>query len=269
MPTPHLDGKVALVTGAARGQGREHCLALARAGAHIAALDICHDLPVPTYPLGTEAELRAVVAQVEDLDRRALPLIADVRAESEVQRAIAETVETFGRIDILVNNAAVAGSAPFWEITEAQWNCVVDTDMKGVWLVSKHATPYLIRQRGSRIINISSTGGEKGLANFAHYVAAKHGVVGLTRTMAIELAPYRVTVNAILPGSVASPLLDGMAKEMGLTPDDLHRMFLKDQLFEEVLQPGEVAEALLWLVSDAASRVTGISLPVDGGWLAK
>ena len=269
MATPNLEGKVALVTGAARGQGREHCLALARAGAAIAALDICRDLEVPTYPLGTRAELDAVVAAVEDLDRPALGLVADVRSADEVVAAVAETVATFGRLDIVVNNAAIAGSGPFWELTEEQWDAVVDTDLKGVWLVSKYAAPHLLKRPGGRIVNISSTAGARGLAHFAHYSAAKHGVIGLTRTMAVELAPYGVTVNAILPGAVASPMLDGLAEELGGTPADIHRVFLHHQLFEEVLEPREITEALLWLVSDAARHITGHCLAVDGGWLVK
>jgi SDR family mycofactocin-dependent oxidoreductase len=267
--TPNLEGKVALVTGAARGQGREHCLALARAGAAIAALDICRDLEVPTYPLGTRAELDAVVAAVEDLDRPALGLVADVRSADEVAAAVAETVATFGRLDIVVNNAAIAGSGPFWELTEEQWDAVVDTDLKGVWLVSKYAAPHLLKRPGGRIVNISSTAGARGLAHFAHYSAAKHGVIGLTRSMAVELAPYGVTVNAILPGAVASPMLDGLAEELGVTPADIHRVFLHHQLFEEVLEPREITEALLWLVSDAARHITGHCLAVDGGWLVK
>ena len=269
MATPNLEGKVALVTGAARGQGREHCLALACAGAAIAALDICRDLEVPTYPLGTRAELDAVVAAVEDLDRPALGLVADVRSADEVVAAVAETVATFGRLDIVVNNAAIAGSGPFWELTEEQWDAVVDTDLKGVWLVSKYAAPHLLKRPGGRIVNISSTAGARGLAHFAHYSAAKHGVIGLTRSMAVELAPYGVTVNAILPGAVASPMLDGLAEELGVTPADIHRVFLHHQLFEEVLEPREITEALLWLVSDAARHITGHCLAVDGGWLVK
>ncbi|MDI3340448.1 MAG: mycofactocin-coupled SDR family oxidoreductase [Sphaerobacter sp.] len=269
MATPDLEGKVVLVTGAARGQGREHALALARAGASIAALDICADQPVPSYPLATRAELAAVVAEIEDLDRRALELVADVRSASQVAAAVARTLQSFGRLDIVVNNAAIAGSGPFWELTEEQWDAVVDTDLKGVWLVSKYATPHLIARPGGRIVNISSTAGVKGMANFAHYTAAKHGVVGLTRAMAVELAPYGVTVNAILPGAVASPMLDGLAEELGVTPADLHRVFLHQQLVEEVIQPSEVTAALLWLVSDAARHVTGHCLAVDGGWLVK
>lgn len=222
-----LTGRVALVTGAARGQGREHCLALARAGADVAALDICRDLPVPRYGLATKDQLDEVVAGVEDLDRRALPLIADVRDEGAVEQAVHAVTETFGRLDILVNNAAVSTSAPFWQLDEAAWDAVLDTDLKGPWLVARHVAPPLMASPAARIVNIASAAGQRAIADFAHYVA----------------------------------------EEQGLTPADVHRLWLGNQLFAEVLQPAEVSRALLWLVDDQARHVTGASVPVDGGIL--
>jgi SDR family mycofactocin-dependent oxidoreductase len=266
---PDLTGQVAVVTGAARGQGRAHCLALAEAGADIAALDICRDLDVPRYPLGTRAELEAVVADVAARGRRALPLVADVREPTEVGDAIAATVAAFGRIDILVNNAAVVTSAPFWELSEQEWGAVLDINLSGVWRTTRAAVAHLRRSPRGRIVHISSTGGQRAVPDFAHYVAAKHGVVGLTRAMAIELAPDRVTVNAILPGAVDSPMLAGLAGELGLTPDDVHKRWLHDQLLLELITPAEVTGALLWLLSDAARHVTGHCVAVDGGALAR
>jgi SDR family mycofactocin-dependent oxidoreductase len=266
---PDLDGQVALVTGAARGQGRSHCLALAEAGADIAALDICRDLEVPTYPLATRADLDAVVAEVERRGRRALPLVADLRSPAEVEAAVRETERAFGRLDILVNNAAVVTSAPYWELSEPQWSAVIDTNLSGVWRTTRAATGMLRRSPRGRIVNIASTGGVRAVPEFAHYVAAKHGVVGLTKAMAIELANDGVTVNAIAPGAVDSPMLAGLAEELGLTPEDVHKRWLHDQLLVEVIQPAEVTGALLWLLSDAARHVTGHCLAVDGGALAR
>jgi SDR family mycofactocin-dependent oxidoreductase len=266
---PDLTGQVALVTGAARGQGRSHCLALAEAGADIAALDVCRDLDVPAYPLATRDDLDEVVAEVERRGRRALPLVADVREPAEVQAAVSGVERAFGRLDVLVNNAAIVTSAPFWELTEQQWAAVVDTNLSGVWRTTRAATPMLRRSPRGRIVHISSTGGARAVPDFAHYVAAKHGVVGLTRAMAIELAGDRVTVNAILPGAVDSPMLAGLADELGLTPEDVHKRWLHDQLLGEVIPPGEVTGALLWLLSDAARHVTGHCLAVDGGALAR
>jgi SDR family mycofactocin-dependent oxidoreductase len=266
---PDLTGQVAFVTGAARGQGRAHCLALAEAGADIAALDVCRDLDVPAYPLGTRAELDEVVEEVAQLDRRALALEADVRDPAEVVAAVAAVEEQFGRLDILVNNAAVVTSAPFWELTEEQWSAVLDTNLTGVWRTTRAATALLRASPRGRIVNISSTGGVRAIPEFAHYVAAKHGVVGLTKAMAIELASDRVTVNAILPGAVDSPMLAGLADELGLAPQDVHKRWLGGQLLPEVIPPEEVTGALLWLLSDAAQHVTGHCLAVDGGALAR
>jgi NAD(P)-dependent dehydrogenase (short-subunit alcohol dehydrogenase family) len=266
---PDLTGQVALVTGAGRGQGRSHCLALAEAGATIAALDVCRDLDVPSYPLATRAELDEVVADVERLGGCAVPLVADVRDPGEVTAAVAVVEETFGRLDVLVNNAAVLTSAPFWELSEQQWTAVVDTNLSGVWRTTKAAAELLRRSPRGRIVNIASTGGVRAVPEFAHYVAAKHGVVGLTRAMAIELANDGVTVNAILPGAVDSPMLAGLADELGLTPDDVHKRWLHDQLLVEVIAPAEVTGALLWLLSDSARHVTGHCLAVDGGALAR
>jgi NAD(P)-dependent dehydrogenase (short-subunit alcohol dehydrogenase family) len=266
---PDLTGQVALITGAGRGQGRSHCLALAEAGATIAALDVCRDLDVPSYPLATRAELDEVVADVERLGGCAVPLVADVRDPGEVTAAVAAVEETFGRLDVLVNNAAVLTSAPFWELSEQQWTAVVDTNLSGVWRTTKAAAELLRRSPRGRIVNIASTGGVRAVPEFAHYVAAKHGVVGLTRAMAIELANDGVTVNAILPGAVDSPMLAGLADELGLTPDDVHKRWLHDQLLVEVIAPAEVTGALLWLLSDSARHVTGHCLAVDGGALAR
>ena len=264
-----LTGQVALVTGAARGQGRSHCLALADAGADIAALDVCRDLDVPSYPLATRAELDEVVAAVESMGRQAIPLVADVRDPAEVDGALAAVAAVFGRLDVLVNNAAVVTSAPFWELSEDQWSAVLDTNLTGVWRTTKAAADLLRRSARGRIVNIGSTGGVRAIPEFAHYVAAKHGVVGLTRAMAIELANDGVTVNAILPGAVDSPMLAGLAGELGLTPEDVHKRWLHDQLLVEVIPPAEVTGALLWLLSDAARHVTGHCLAVDGGALAR
>jgi NAD(P)-dependent dehydrogenase (short-subunit alcohol dehydrogenase family) len=210
-----------------------------------------------------------VVAAVEGLGRRALPLVADVRDPGEVASAVEAVEAAFGRLDVLVNNAAVVTSAPFWELSEAQWAAVVDTNLSGVWRTTVAAVGLLRRSPRGRIVNIASTGGVRALPEFAHYVAAKHGVVGLTRAMAIELAGANVTVNAILPGAVDSPMLAGLADELGLTPADVHKRWLHDQLMNEVITPGEVTGALLWLLSDAARHVTGHCLAVDGGALAR
>jgi NAD(P)-dependent dehydrogenase (short-subunit alcohol dehydrogenase family) len=154
---PDLSGQVALVTGAARGQGRSHCLALAAAGADIGALDVCRDLDVPAYPLATRAELDTLVTDIEQRGGRVLPLVADVREPEQVDAAVAEVSSAFGRLDILVNNAAIVTSAPFWELSEQQWSAVIDTNLSGVWRGSRAAAGLLRRSPRGRIVNIAST----------------------------------------------------------------------------------------------------------------
>ncbi|WP_226356447.1 SDR family oxidoreductase [Pseudonocardia sp. ICBG601] len=264
-----LAGQVALVTGGARGQGREHCLALAAAGAVVGVLDVCRDLAVPAYPLATEEQLAEVVTAVTDAGGRALPLVADVRDPAAVRAAVAALVGAHGRLDIVVNNAGVVTSAPFWELTDAEWDVVVGVNLTGTWQVARAAAPHVRRSGRGRIVNIASTGGMRAVPEFAHYVAAKHGVVGLTRAMAIELAGSGVTVNAILPGAVDSPMLTGLADELGLAPDQVHKRWLHDQLVAEVIAPDEITGALLWLLGDSARHVTGHCLAVDGGALAR
>jgi NAD(P)-dependent dehydrogenase (short-subunit alcohol dehydrogenase family) len=263
-----LQGQVALVTGAARGQGHSHCRALAAAGADVVALDVCEDGAVPAYSLGRYEELRALADEIEAMDRRCLTVVADVRDHGDIREAMVQVEAAFGQLDIVVNNAAIVTSAPFWELHPDEWSAVIATNLTGPWHVAREAAPMIRRSQHGRIVNVASTAGRRAVAGFSHYVAAKHGVIGLTRAMAIELAPDGVTVNAILPGAVDSPMLAGLAQELGLTTEDVHETFMHDQLFEVVLTPGEITSALLWLLSDAAEHVTGHCLAVDGGSLA-
>jgi NAD(P)-dependent dehydrogenase (short-subunit alcohol dehydrogenase family) len=250
-----LDGKVALITGGARGMGKSHVRHFVAEGARVILGDVLDDRGMHVAAGLGEQSCRYIHH--------------DVTSETEWAAAVAAAVDTFGRLDVLVNNAAIVTSAPFWELTEAQWGAVLDTNLSGVWRTSRAATALLRRSPRGRIVNISSTGGVRAVPEFAHYVAAKHGVVGLTKAMAIELAGDRVTVNAILPGAVDSPMLAGLADELGLTPADVHERWLHDQLLPEVIPPEEITGALLWLLSDAAEHVTGHCLAVDGGALAR
>jgi SDR family mycofactocin-dependent oxidoreductase len=274
-----LDGKVALVTGAARGQGRSHAVRLAEEGADIIAIDVCTPIETVTYRGASEADLAETAAEVEKLDRRIVTRKADVRDLSALQSAVAGGLEEFGRLDIVVANAGIFSSAPVHELTEEQWDTMIDINLTGVWKTVRATVPVLIEQgTGGSIILISSTGGVQGFPNFAHYVAAKHGVLGLARTMCNELGQHNIRVNSIHPTSVLTDMIDHV---------DMYRLFRPDlenptqDDFREALQgamnvlpvpwvePRDISNAVAWLASDQARYVTGVALPVDAGALQK
>lgn len=271
-----LDGRVALITGGARGQGRSHALRLASEGADIAVCDIIAPLQTTPYPSATQADLEETVRRVRELGRRCLALQADVRDGAQMQRVVEQTLAALGKIDILVANAGIVSYARAWELTEQQWDEVIDVNLKGVWLATRAVIPHMIERRSGRIICIASAAGLHGFANLAHYTAAKHGVIGLVRALAIELAPYMITVNAVCPAVVNTDIVMNPAT---------YRLFAggKEATLEEVtpvfrqlnllpvpwIEPEDVSGAVLWLASDDARYVTGIALPVDAGFLTK
>ncbi|MCI0558688.1 MAG: mycofactocin-coupled SDR family oxidoreductase [Nitrososphaera sp.] len=265
-----LDNKVALVTGAARGQGRSHCLALAKEGAHIAALDICRDLSAMSYTLGTRKELAEVAEQVTTLGREAFVVEADISKGDETGAAIEAVIARFSRIDILINNACIgAGMAPAHQVSEEIWDMMLAVNLKGVWLCCKYVIPYMIKRKSGKIVNVASIAGLKALANGAPYIAAKHGVIGLTKTLAIELAPYNINVNAVCPGTVDTEMFRALARELGLTTDAAVEQFTQHNLFPGLIPAEDISRAVVWLASDDSRFVTGHALPVDAGWLAK
>ena len=266
-----LDAKVALITGAARGQGRAHAVTMAAEGADIAALDICHDLPYPRYGLATDADLQETVRQVEALGRQALALGADVRSAAEMERAIRATLQQFGHIDILICNAGSADMALTWDITEEWWDIMLDVNLKGVWLAIKYAVPGMIaRNQGGRILITSSVAGLRGEPGMAHYCASKWGVVGLAKTLAHELSLYGITVNTLHPTAVDTAIISGMAKAAGMERDELiDFIHAGHALPVKLIEATDVASAALWLASDEARYVTGHTLKVDAGRMLK
>jgi SDR family mycofactocin-dependent oxidoreductase len=274
-----LDGKVALVTGAARGQGRSHAIRLAEEGADIILVDLCHKPDTTTYHGSTEEDLAETVRHIEKFDRRAHAAVADVRSLADLQRAVSEGIAELGRLDTVVANAGIFTTAPVHEITVEQWDEMIAINLTGVWKTIKATVPHLIEQgQGGSITLISSTGGTKGFPNFAHYVAAKHGVIGLARTTANELGAHQIRCNAIQPTSVLTDMIDH---------EDMYRLFRPDLEhptqadFREACESGmnvlpipwvdpvDISNAVVWLASDAARYVTGIALPIDAGAINK
>lgn len=266
-----LDGKVALITGAARGQGRAHAITMAREGAEIAALDVCNNLPYPRYSLATSEDLQETVKQVRALGRNALEIVADVRSAVEMEAAVKNTVNSLGRIDILVCNAGIADMALSWDITEEWWDIMLDVNLKGCWLSTKYVVPQMLAQgSGGRIIMTSSVAGLRGESGMAHYCASKWGVVGLALSLAQELAPHNITVNTLHPTGVNTDIISGMAKAAEMSKEELVNFIFHNHVMPvKLVEADDVAEAALWLATEDARYVTGQKLKVDAGRMLK
>lgn len=275
-----LHDKVALITGGARGQGREHAIRLARDGADVVLVDNLADVETVPRAGSTEADLDETVKAVESLDRRVFARKVDVRELSALQAAVDEAVAEFGRLDIVVANAGImAQPRSSWELSAQEWNTTVDINLTGVWHTTKVAIPHILAGgRGGAIVLTSSVAGLKGYPMYSNYVAAKHGVLGLMKTLAQELGPLNVRVNALLPSTVNTPMVQYEEFWKAIRPD-LDNPTLEDakEVFNQwVLLPDagyvevqDTAAAVAWLVSDEARFVTGMELRVDGGFFIK
>jgi SDR family mycofactocin-dependent oxidoreductase len=264
-----LAGRVALITGAANGQGRATALALAAEGVHIAALDVAKPLPYPGYALGTPEALDALAEQCRERGVSCLTFRADVRDDGAVRAAVEETVCRLGRIDILFNNAGICGYGLAHELTEEAWDAMLDINLKGAWIVARHVIPHLIARRSGVIVNNSSVAGLRGMARLSHYAASKWGLVGLTKSWAQELAPYNIRVISIHPTGVNTPMNDGLAALEGATPQQIAERSAGNLLPVQWIEPEDVAQAMLYLVSDRARFVTGSQFVLDAGLLSR
>jgi SDR family mycofactocin-dependent oxidoreductase len=261
------EGKVALITGAARGQGRSHALRLAEEGADIIALDICRDYETVAYPLATPEDLSETVAAVEALDRRIVARQADVRDRDAVAGAIHDGVAELGQLDVVVANAGICTVQPWNEVTPQAWHDVIDTNLTGVWNTCVHAVPHLIAGGGGSMILTSSTAGLKGMPFIAPYVAAKHGIVGIMRVLAIELAEHSIRVNTLHPTGVDTAM---GAMHIALEPlldanPDLAPLYM-NTLPVDLTEPHDQSNAVLFLASDESRYVTGLEMKVDAGY---
>ena len=268
-----LKGKVALITGAARGQGRAHAVRLASEGADIIAIDLCDQIASVPYPLATPDDLAATVKLVEDTGARIVAKEADVRDRASLSAAAQAGVDELGRLDIVVANA---GIAPM-QSGDDGWRDVIDVNLTGVYNTIKAAIPTMVKQGiGGSIVLISSAAGLAGVASpdagSVGYAAAKHGVVVLMRVYANLLAKQSIRVNSIHPTGVETPMINndftrGWLAKMAADSDSPGSM--GNALPVEVLQPEDIANAVAWLVSDQARYITGVTLPVDAGFLNK
>jgi len=264
-----FDGKVVFITGGARGQGRSHALAFAAEGANVVVIDICQQMDGVRYPMATKKDLNQTVKDIESLGVGALGMVADVRSEVQVRASVEQTIERFGRVDVLCNNAGLLPLQWLEELGDAQWTPVVDTILKGSWLASKYVIPHMISQRSGSIISTGSVAALKGFSGFAHYIAAKHGVVGLTRALAVELATYGIRVNCICPGHLMSDMTRAAIEYTDQTLEEFTTFLKKTNLFPQMLEPADVTRAYLWLAADESRAITGSVLTIDNGFMQR
>lgn len=261
-----IEGKVAFITGAARGQGRSHAVKLAEEGADIIAVDACQDFDTVGYAMATEADLADTVNAVEALDRRIIAREADVRDPAALQAAVDAGVAELGRLDIVSANAGICTLQKWDEVTPQLWADTLDVNLTGVWHTCVATIPHLLTAGGGSIIITSSTSGIKGQPWLAPYVAAKHGIVGVMRSLANELAEHDIRVNTIHPAGVDTPLvagLGGMNQFIEQSPT-MGPIFM-NTMPVEVVDPVDISNALLYLASDEARYVTGLEMKVDAG----
>jgi SDR family mycofactocin-dependent oxidoreductase len=262
-----LDGKVALITGAARGQGRSHAIRFAAEGAGVIAFDLCAAATEVGYPTASRADLDTTVAEVEAAGGKIVARVGDVRDQASLDEAVAAGVAELGRLDIVVANAGVSNWGRFWEMPEERWLSMIDINLTGAWRTMRAAVPTMIEQGdGGSIINICSVAGIKALPGQAHYSAAKHGMVGLTKSAAIELGEYAIRVNTVHPWGVATAMTEDPGVEAMFTAHPAYMASFGSLLPDSPLaMPEDITDTVLFLASDAARLITGAQIPVDMG----
>jgi SDR family mycofactocin-dependent oxidoreductase len=273
-----LDGRVAFITGAARGQGRAHAIRLANDGADIIAIDICRPISdTITYPLGTSEELAETVRAVEATGRKVLAREVDIRDLDTLEKLVADGVEQFGRLDIVVANAGVLSWGRMFEMSEEQWDTVIDVNLNGTWRTIRAAVPAMIEAgNGGSIIIVSSSAGLKATPGNGHYSASKHGLVALTNALAIEVGEFGIRVNSIHPYSIETPMVEKKAMMDLFTkyPSYVHSFspmpyqpvsHQSKKGLMEFMEPEEVSDVVAWLAGDGSATISGSQIAVDRG----
>ena len=275
-----LEGKVALITGAARGQGRSHAVRLAREGADIIAVDALADVGSVGYPLATQEDMDETVRMVEQFDRRILARQVDVRDGAGMTQAVDAGVAELGRLDIVVGNAGIASFAPAEDMSDEMWDDMIAVNLSGVFRTVRPAIPHLkAGGDGGSIVLIGSVGGLRGVPNIVHYCAAKFGLVGMAKVLAQELGAHRIRVNVVHPTNVDTKMIHNEftygvffpdRDPATVTKDDAAPGFAATNLLPiPWVDPADISEAILFLVSDSGRYITGIELPVDAGYTTK
>ncbi|GAB4259126.1 mycofactocin-coupled SDR family oxidoreductase [Deferrisoma sp.] len=264
-----LEGQVAIVTGGARGNGLAIAKALASEGCRVALADICEDIPTVPYRLSSKKTLNRAVEEIRGMGGEALGIVCDVRSAPSVKALVDEVKQRFGRIDILINNAGITSLVPVVDMDEATWDDTLDTHLKGTFLCCHYVVPHMIEAHYGKVVSISSVGGQRGFGMGAHYCAAKHGILGFTKSLAMEVADHNINVNAVCPGTVWTDMMKGLAEHFGMEEDEAKEQFCEGHLFKDrEITPEDVAQAVLWLCLPESRCVTGNMITVDSGWTA-
>jgi (+)-trans-carveol dehydrogenase len=270
--------KVALVTGAAKGMGRSHCVRLAEEGADIVAVDHCMQENGVQYPMGTPEDLAETATLVEKQGRRVITSQTDIRDLEALTALAGEARESLGSLDVVVANAGISTLGAAWELSPQQWGAIIETNLTGTWNTVKATVPAMIEQgTGGAVVLVSSVAGIKGFGGMGHYSASKAGIVGLMQTLAQELGPHSIRVNTVNPGLIntdmsMNPALLSMFMPDNPDPsrDDIAAAYKGMTVLPDPwLEPVDVSNAVLWLASDEARYITGITVPVDGGQLVR
>jgi len=271
-----MPGTVA-ITGAGRGVGRATALAFARQGARILATDICAPIAECPYPLATRDQLEETARRCRELGSEVLVAVVDVRDQAQIDAAVGRAHEELGPVEVLVNNAGLVGPGgmPAHDFDEGSWTTMVDVDLNGPWRCAKAVLPDMVKARRGAIVNVASTAGLVAFPFFANYVSAKHGLIGLTRALALDYAPYSIRVNAVCPTSIRdepeldSGMLTAVADMLGVDLEDYEALSLPHHPLGTLVTAADVAAAITWLASDAAQRLTGVVVPVDAGFTSR
>ncbi len=264
-----LKDQVAIVTGGARGNGFAIARALASEGCNVVVADICEDIASVPYKLATGADLDAAVQELASTGVKAAGIVCDVRSNASVKSMVAQVMEKFGRVDVAVANAGVTSLVPVADMDEATWDDTLDTHLKGTFLLCHHVVPHMIAAKSGKIVAISSVGGQRGFGMGSHYCAAKHGILGFVKSLAMETADHNVNVNAVCPGTVWTNMMKGLAEHFGMEMEEAKQQFCEGHLFKDrEIMPADIANAVLWLCLPESKCVTGNMITVDSGWTA-
>ena len=262
-----FENKTFFITGAAKGQGRAVAKAFAEDGANIIAFDLGEKIPYPAYNRSSNEDLEKLKDEVEALGGKIVIFAGDVRKAADLQEAVRRGVQEFGGIDILFSNAGIAAYGNSWELTEEEWDAMIEINLRGGWLTSKYVIPELLKKESGVIISNSSVAGLRGFNRMSHYSASKHGLVGLAKAQAIELAPHNIRVITLHPTGVNTPMNDGLAWMEGATPEEIAERSAGNLLKTPWIETEDVVHAVRYLASDKARYITGSPFILDAGLL--